>query len=251
MIDLKLIGKEITDLRKAHNMTQMELADKLGISFQAVSNWERGNTMPDISKLPELAEIFHISVDELLKGKASLVTAVLDDTVDAYIEEGKVTEQEIADTLPILKPVQAKKILEKADVSKFHDISSFLPFMDSDVLTEIAMEYVEQGNSVDELLPFLDEEDVAGLAIKALERGASIDEYLPFMGEDAVNELAIKALERGASIDEYLPFMDEDAVNELAIKALERGDSIDEYLPFMDEDNVTQLALRILRSKKK
>ena len=127
MIDMKLIGKEITDLRKAHNMTQMELADKLGISFQAVSNWERGNTMPDISKLPELAEIFHISVDELLKGKASLVTAVLDDTVDTYIEEGKVTEQEIADTLPILKPEQAKKILEKADVSKFHAISSFLP----------------------------------------------------------------------------------------------------------------------------
>ena len=277
MIDMKLIGKEITDLRKAHNMTQMELADKLGISFQAVSNWERGNTMPDISKLPELAEIFHISVDELLKGKASLVTAVLDDTVDTYIEEGKVTEQEIADTLPILKPEQAKKILEKADVSKFHDISSFLPFMDSDALAEIAMEYVEQGNSVDELLPFLDEEDVAGLAIKSLERGDSIDEYLPFMDEDAVNELAIKALERGNSTDEYLPFMDEDAVNELAIKALERGDyideylpfmdeddvhelaikalergdSIDEYLPFMDEDDVTQLALRILRSKKK
>lgn len=45
-------------------MTQMELADKLDISFQAVSNWERGNTMPDISKFPELAEIFHISVDE-------------------------------------------------------------------------------------------------------------------------------------------------------------------------------------------
>lgn len=38
MIDMKLMGKEITDLRKDHNMTQMELADKLGISFQAVSN---------------------------------------------------------------------------------------------------------------------------------------------------------------------------------------------------------------------
>ena len=42
MFDMKQIGKKITDLRKAHNMTQMELADKLGISFQAVSNWERG-----------------------------------------------------------------------------------------------------------------------------------------------------------------------------------------------------------------
>ena len=92
-------------------MTQMELADKLGISFQAVSNWERGNTMPDISKLPELARIFQVSVDELLNGKASLVEAVLDGTVDNYIEEGTITEQEIIDTLPLLKPEQAEKIV--------------------------------------------------------------------------------------------------------------------------------------------
>ena len=253
MFDMKQVGKQIADLRKENNMTQMELADKMGVSFQAVSNWERGNTMPDISKLPELAEIFHISVDELLivKGKVTLVSAVLDDTIAAYIEEGKATEQEIADTLPILKPEQAKKILEKADISQFHDISSFLPFIDSDALVEIAIEYVENGNSVDELLPFLDENDVARLAIKALERGDSINNYLPFMDEDDLNELAIKALERGDSIGGYLPFVDEDTVNELAIKALERGDSIDEYLPFMDEDDVTQLVLKILRSKKK
>ncbi len=66
MFDMKQTGKKITELRKKDNMTQMELADRLGISFQAVSNWERGNTMPDISKLPELADIFYISLDELL-----------------------------------------------------------------------------------------------------------------------------------------------------------------------------------------
>ena len=193
---MKQVGKQIADLRKENNMTQMELADKMGVSFQAVSNWERGNTMPDISKLPELAEIFHISVDELLivKGKVTLVSAVLDDTIASYIEEGKATEQEIADTLPILKPEQARKILEKADVSQFHDISSFLPFMDSDALVEIAIEYVENGNSVDELLPFIAKDDVNELAIKALERGDSIDEYLPFMAKDDVTQLALKIL---------------------------------------------------------
>lgn len=277
MFDMKQIGKKITNLRKAHNMTQMELSDKLGISFQAVSNWERGNTMPDISKLPELADIFHISVDELLNGKAPLVEAVLNDTVDEYMEEGNVTEQEIADTLPLLKPEQAVDILEKAEVSKFHDISSFLPFMDSDALAEIAMEYVEQGDSVDELLPFLDEDDVSAIARKFMKNGDSISQCLPFMDEDDVADLAFDALKRNDSIDEFLPFMDEDDVallakkleergdsiaqcypfmdeddvRELAVKALEKGDSIDEYLPFMDEDDVTQLALKILRSKKR
>ena len=277
MFDMKQIGKKITDLRKAHNMTQMELADKLGISFQAVSNWERGSTMPDISNLPELAEIFHISVDELLNGKAPLVEAVLNDTIDEYMEDGNVTEQELADALPLLKPEQAENVLEKANVSKFHDISSFLPFMDSDALAEIAMEYVEQGDSVDELLPFLDEEDVSAIAHKFMENGDSISRCLPFMHEEDVADLAFDALERNDSIDEFLPFMheedvaalakkleersdsisqclpfmDEDDVRDLAIIALEKGDSIDEYLPFMDEDDVTQLALKILRSKKK
>ena len=52
MFDMQKIGKKISELRKRKNITQMELADQMGISFQAVSNWERGNSMPDISKLP-------------------------------------------------------------------------------------------------------------------------------------------------------------------------------------------------------
>ena len=251
MFDMKQIGKKITNLRKAHNMTQMELADKLDISFQAVSNWERGNTMPDISKLPELADIFQISVDELLNGKAPLVEAVLNDTIDEYMEDGNVTEQEIADTLPLLKPEQAEEIVDKVDISKFHDISSFLPFMDSDALAEIAIEYAEQRDSVDELLPFLDEDDVSKIARIFMKYGDSISTCLPFMHKDDVAQIAYALLAKGDSVSECLPFMDEDAVSELAIKTLERGDSIDEYLPFMDEDDVTQLALKILRSKKK
>ena len=77
MFDTRKVGKKIAELRKAKNMTQMELADAMGVSYQAVSNWERGNSMPDISKLPELAVIFGCSIDELLcDGKKSeLVTS--------------------------------------------------------------------------------------------------------------------------------------------------------------------------------
>lgn len=250
MFDMKQIGKKIINLRKENNMTQMELADKLGISFQAVSNWERGNTMPDISKLPELAEIFHISVDELLNGKAPLVAAVLDGTVNEYIEEGKISEQEIVDTMPLLKPEQTEEIMEKVDISTFHDISSLLPFMDSDVLAEIAMEYVEQGDSVDELLPFLDEDDISEIAHIFMKNGDSISNCLPFMCEEDIASLAFEALEHNDSIDEFLPFMYEDDVAKIAQKLEERGDSVSACLPFMDEDDVTQLALKILRSKK-
>lgn len=56
MFTMNSVGAKISELRKKHNMTQMELADKMNISFQAVSNWKRGNSMPDIGKLPELAQ---------------------------------------------------------------------------------------------------------------------------------------------------------------------------------------------------
>lgn len=58
-------GRRIGRLRKNCNLTQMELADLMGVSFQAVSCWERGVTMPDISKLPELAKIFKVKIDDI------------------------------------------------------------------------------------------------------------------------------------------------------------------------------------------
>lgn len=62
------LGKTINELRKKNNMTQEELAAQLGVSPQAVSKWENDLSCPDISLLPDVAKIFHITVDELLSG---------------------------------------------------------------------------------------------------------------------------------------------------------------------------------------
>lgn len=56
----------IAELRKEKGVTQSELADYLGVSFQSVSKWENGATMPDITLLPMLSEYFQVSVDEIL-----------------------------------------------------------------------------------------------------------------------------------------------------------------------------------------
>ena len=85
MFNLRNIGGKIAELRRAKNMTQMELADRLGISYQAVSNWERGNTMPDISKLPELIQIFGETMGELLV-EESEVTNLLERPANEKVE---------------------------------------------------------------------------------------------------------------------------------------------------------------------
>lgn len=60
------LGKRIMQHRKRLGMTQEQLADRVGVSAQAVSKWENDLSCPDISLLPQLAEIFGITVDELL-----------------------------------------------------------------------------------------------------------------------------------------------------------------------------------------
>lgn len=60
------ISLRIADLRKKSRVTQQELADSIGVSYQAISKWETGVSMPDITVLPLLADYFQVSTDQLL-----------------------------------------------------------------------------------------------------------------------------------------------------------------------------------------
>lgn len=68
------IGKVISDRRKALGFTQQALAEKLNISFQAISKWENGTSYPDIELLPQLAAILNTSIDALLGYPSQSIT---------------------------------------------------------------------------------------------------------------------------------------------------------------------------------
>ena len=63
------IGKFIAERRKAQNLTQMQLAEQLGITDRAVSKWENGKALPDATLMLELCGILGISVNDLLTGE--------------------------------------------------------------------------------------------------------------------------------------------------------------------------------------
>ena len=65
---MKDFSKRLTKARKECKMTQNEVAEKLNVSFQAVSLWERGETTPDIEKLSDIAALYHVTTDWLLGG---------------------------------------------------------------------------------------------------------------------------------------------------------------------------------------
>lgn len=65
------IGNFIKEIRKKNNLTQKDLADKLGVTYQAVSKWENGKNIPDISLLKEISILFNVDINELLEGEIS------------------------------------------------------------------------------------------------------------------------------------------------------------------------------------
>ena len=62
------LSERLAAARKERNMTQREVAERLNVSFQAVSLWERGETSPDIDKLVEIASLYQVTTDWLLTG---------------------------------------------------------------------------------------------------------------------------------------------------------------------------------------
>lgn len=105
----KTLGTTISELRKRHGMTQLDLAEKMGVTDKAVSKWERDLSCPDINSLPNLAEILGVSIEELMQSKkqadvpVSKVSEITDTVLKAIaIAMGiAVTVSSILDTLDV------------------------------------------------------------------------------------------------------------------------------------------------------
>ena len=119
------------ELRKHFGYSQEELADAIGVSRQAVSKWERGESSPDTDNLIELARLYHISLDELVNGDAIPEKNIEDVKVEEAKSEGKASEEndfvweddgarvEIKDKTILVKNEQGEeKVYERDAVEK-------------------------------------------------------------------------------------------------------------------------------------
>lgn len=91
-MDMKSVGGQIALLRRQKGLTQNELGERLGVSFQAVSKWERGETLPDTAILLDLAEVLETTVDCILTGGRK-----------ALSYRGKITVAQMAEGIHCLK----------------------------------------------------------------------------------------------------------------------------------------------------
>lgn len=80
------LGMMISSLRKEKGMTQLQLAEVMGVTDKAVSKWERDLSAPDVNSIPKLAETFGITVDELMQVKTETKENINHDKIDEIID---------------------------------------------------------------------------------------------------------------------------------------------------------------------
>lgn len=108
------IGKFIASKRKEQGLTQLQLAEKLGITDRAVSKWETGKSLPDASLMPELCKLLKITINDLLCGEVVSVENYNEKAEKALLEMVKKEE------------MQNKKLMMYENVIGFGSTLSFL-----------------------------------------------------------------------------------------------------------------------------
>lgn len=254
MLDTVRIGRQIARLRKAQNMTQPELADRMGISFQAVSNWERGASMPDIGKLPELAGIFGVTVDELLGQASPLLESAAGGRLDEYLTAGAPTPQELADAAPLLRPDQVQQAFSALPETPIGELSGLLPYLAEETVDALLLQAAAQGadgKALGEAVPFAGEAAVDAAAIGMAKSGRDIGVLAPFMSDDGLCEAAKERYAAAglAGVGGMLPFLPDDELAALAEKEYGKNglSGITALAPFMAEDALQELAAREVR----
>jgi len=165
-------GANISHLRKERDMPQSVLADKLNVTRQAVSKWERGEGFPDITILCEIANIFGETVDKLLNaGEASgneaaiLVSVTQNLEISKEVFADKSVIDDIINIAPYLKVSTLSLIAEQLakhniDISKLIELSEFMN--DESIVKLFQSSDFEKLDDklLERLIPFLDRDSV-------------------------------------------------------------------------------------------
>lgn len=228
-MNMQAIGKKISNLRKERDMTQVELADKLGVTYQAVSSWERGNSMPDIAKLPDISQVLAVSIDELLDNEkaAALVKNML--TGEVKIEQ-HIDMEALAEAAPILKPSQIEGLVGKSGIS-LEDIAHIAHHLNSDTLYDLIKSQLSgRGSSVDadalsDIACHMNSEDLKKVILDCFREGINGDvlaEIACHMNSCDLKEVALTCDLDGEALSEIACHMNSEDLVEIAAKFIKK-----------------------------
>ena len=252
MFDTMKVARKIKEARIARNMTQMNLADAMEVSYQAVSNWERGSSCPDIGKLEQLCQILEIGVDELLgtDSASRTLSRIIEKEEVPEADAKPVTIEEIQEVAPLLPPADMAWLVddsldnqedgEKLDLKA---IAGLAPFLDEKYLDAlIKRAHVHSLKDLAGLAPFLSSETLDVLVAEADIKGdiSGIISLAPFLGSETLDALVDKMEEKGdiREVRGLAPFLSSGTLDRLVQKMLPLDDweGIRGLAPFLSSD---------------
>ena len=260
MFNTMHVAEQIRNARISQNMTQMNLADAMEVSYQAVSNWERGNSMPDISKLEQLCSILKISMDDLL-GTESASKALIkiikpeESHMDSNDAQTPITLEEIHEVAPLIPPIAMEKLVDEniraqKDGINLSAIFGIAPFLEKSYVDDLVNK--AQFKSLCELrclIPFLSRQTLDDLAKKADLHSdmAGLESVAPFLCQSTLEEIILGQEELWKNnlkiIRNLFPFLSKSTLEMLAWRAdWESGaPELMMLAPFLSKDTLKKL----------
>lgn len=271
MIDSHITGAYIARLRKERDWTQLELADRLHVTHQAVSRWETGDSFPDLVTLAQLAQLFGIHMEALLDGEQAITAAettrdqVLEELKEGHVERvaalAKATPtgmQTVIEVGPLTRPSMMTRIVEK--MADYHftleQAIDLGPFISRELMDTIIAGLDEKisAQALIDLAPFMSRPGL-GQRAEQLDLGAMdfamLEALAPFIDRSITDRLASALAEGKISLDQLVslaPFISRAVVGQLVERLAEDELSIEQVVslaPFVERPRVAELIKRV------
>lgn len=250
MFDNQKIARQIRQARIQKDMTQMDLADRLGVTFQAVSNWERGNSLPDVGRLEELCQVLELPLEMLLGMDAPAAAAV-----DKAIRQQPMTVEELEAVAPMLPPSALRRQVEAQDTRlDLSALAELAPFLDEACLSQLVLEAkADTLEGLEDIAPFLSRQTLRQLADQAQDL-TQLEDILPFLDRGDIDALLLRGLERKDwdFLESAAPFASPEGLDALVRRHLAAGGSaadLEDMYPFLSKATLHALAKAMLSEK--
>ena len=258
MFDVNHVSNLLKEARIRKNLTQSSLADKLNVTYQAVSNWERGTSLPDIANLSKLCEVLDLDLYRLVGASQG------PDLAEDLLSNPDTVQDASIDSIAAVAPMMPPDMLMEAVRAKKNDIRSLsvlvqlAPFIDASLIKELGENLAPSHIAeVIELAPYVSGE----LCVKWTEALQRTDDFsldagllaalCPYLPQEKLDELSEYVIpDNLVVLTSVAPFLSSDALCRLA----DRLDHItpDDFLvgmegllPFMGRDMMEKLHKKV------
>ena len=234
MIDPRKTGGVISRLRRSRDWTQVELAERLNVTHQAVSCWEIGDSFPDLVVLYSIAQLFGVRVDDIL-GRPSaqsgddrsglttgdVLTELAQDNIAAVaarIQEGETGLESLADARSLIRPSQMDRVVHELTDFAFNaeQVIGLAPFVSQPVLDRLVEQYSGSPDApfVVGLAPFASKTALDSIVNRVADGAIPADSLValaPFVSREALSRAMAEARNgplQANQIASMAPFVD-------------------------------------------